>query len=271
MTDNASAMSGAWGKLQKKFPHLIAYGCLAHGVNLAIGDILKRETTKTILNDAGDIIHFFRRKIKPKEILNNMMIQLKQKPAAVVDAVATRWGLHKAALHSLLRAQNALLLAANHPKLQGIMTDEIKDNIIDRTFWETIQNLYDLLARPSELIRVLEGDTPTLSCFTLKIKKLFKFFKKSLFFFSTQEEEALKIKLDERRMFLHHPVQLAAHLLNPKLKLKGLSETEIRMASEFICGRASLIPDMDAGQVHSDLRKFIHLFLNFITLNFLFV
>lgn len=220
VTDNASAMSSAWRKRQGKFPHLIAYGCLAHGINLAIGDIFTMDATKAILKEARDIIHYFRRKIKPNEILNNMMIELGQKPAAVVNAVATHWGSHKAALYSLLRAKPALLLAANHQKIQDIITDEIKSNTIDREnyFWLLIENLHDLLAPPSKLIRVFEADTANLSYFIHKIKKLFKFPKKSLYFFPSKEEEELIIKLDDRKMFSYHPVQLAAHLLNPELK-----------------------------------------------------
>lgn len=49
VSDNASNMKSAWGHVTAKFPHISAYGCLAHGLNLLLSDILKIQDFKNVI------------------------------------------------------------------------------------------------------------------------------------------------------------------------------------------------------------------------------
>lgn len=52
VTDNAANMKAAWQLMKNKYPHIMPYGCVAHGLNLLFTDIAKieefREMTVTV-------------------------------------------------------------------------------------------------------------------------------------------------------------------------------------------------------------------------------
>jgi hypothetical protein len=68
VTDNAANMKNAWKILQEKYPYLIIFGCLAHGINLLIKDILGIHGFDIILKDVKDIIKFFKNRQLPREM-----------------------------------------------------------------------------------------------------------------------------------------------------------------------------------------------------------
>jgi hypothetical protein len=69
VTDNAANMKNAWKILQEKYPYLIIFGCLAHGINLLIKVILGIHGFDVILKDVKDIIKFFKNRQLPREML----------------------------------------------------------------------------------------------------------------------------------------------------------------------------------------------------------
>ena len=53
-TDNAANMKRAWNGVKDTYPHIHAYGCLAHMLNLTFGDILKMKSVDaTLKNSTG--------------------------------------------------------------------------------------------------------------------------------------------------------------------------------------------------------------------------
>lgn len=60
VTDNARNMKLAWQLLQEKYPHLIIFGCLAHGLNLLAKDIINLNTIQTILSKCKVIVKLFK-------------------------------------------------------------------------------------------------------------------------------------------------------------------------------------------------------------------
>ncbi|CAH0551329.1 unnamed protein product [Brassicogethes aeneus] len=69
VTDNAAAMKGSWAIIQETYPHILAYGCLAHGLNLLAKDFAKIPTVKMVINSAKDIVKFFNNKHLPKGVV----------------------------------------------------------------------------------------------------------------------------------------------------------------------------------------------------------
>lgn len=78
VTDNASNMRAAWRLVEKEFPHILTYGCIAHGINLLCQDIWKiglftecigqcKEIVKEIRN-CHFLLALFREKQKEKKI-----------------------------------------------------------------------------------------------------------------------------------------------------------------------------------------------------------
>lgn len=50
VTDNAKNMKAAWGILENKYPHLITFGCVAHGLNLLVKDVLSLTGIEEIID-----------------------------------------------------------------------------------------------------------------------------------------------------------------------------------------------------------------------------
>ena len=69
ITDNASVMKKAWRILEAEYPKIIFFGCIAHNLNLIIGDIMKLKWSADILKDAKAIVKYFRNHQIPAAIL----------------------------------------------------------------------------------------------------------------------------------------------------------------------------------------------------------
>lgn len=70
VTDNAANMKAAWQLIKKKYPHILAYGCVAHGLNLLFTDIAKIDQFKNMTLTVQGII---------KEIRNSHFLLAKFK------------------------------------------------------------------------------------------------------------------------------------------------------------------------------------------------
>ena len=60
ITDNASVMKKAWKILEVEYPRIIFLGCIAHNLNLLIGDIMKLKWLANIIKDAKEIVKYFK-------------------------------------------------------------------------------------------------------------------------------------------------------------------------------------------------------------------
>ncbi len=69
ITDNASVMKKAWRILEVKYPKIIFLGCIAHNLNLLVGDIMKLQWAANIMNDSKQIIKYFKTHNIPSAIL----------------------------------------------------------------------------------------------------------------------------------------------------------------------------------------------------------
>jgi hypothetical protein len=168
ITDNAPVMKAAWNILEKKYPFVIFFGCLAHGLNLLIKDIMKLPWAKNILKSAKQIVVYFRIHIIPAAILKRY--QKTNYGANYVSLklpVKTRWGSSAACLNSVYRNHLALSLATTEISNNNTIEidSEVEEKIYDRNFWIEIQNLLNLLEQFAIGISLFESDTPKLSQF----------------------------------------------------------------------------------------------------------
>lgn len=177
-----------------------------------------------VLNPAHEIVKFCRQS-SAKAFLKVLVITNKMKPRAILNTVDTRWQSARASLHSILHSKSLLLMAVVHSKLKDKVPVNVKNTIQDdEVFWTKLKIVHDLIEPISILIKNVKGDRPNLSYFTMKITRLFSFLNNSFFFLNSVEEANIKDKLEDREVFLYHPVQLAAHYLNPRLRSRGLTE-----------------------------------------------
>jgi ribose 5-phosphate isomerase RpiB len=60
ITDTASVMKAAWRIIEENHSNIICLGCNSHVINLLIGDILKINQIKTIVDDAKKVVNYFK-------------------------------------------------------------------------------------------------------------------------------------------------------------------------------------------------------------------
>lgn len=168
ITDNASVMKAAWKILEKKYPLIIFFGCLAHGINLLIGDIMKIEWAKTILEKAKKIVIFFHNHIIPTAILKKYQREkYGSNYKSLKLSVKTRWYSAAKCLDSVYKNQLALSLTFTEIFSNNSIEidNEIKVYIYDENFWNELKSLLNLLEQLAIGISLFESDTPKLSEF----------------------------------------------------------------------------------------------------------
>lgn len=174
-------------------------------------DICKIPAIETLLNnDVKELIHFFKRKEKPRVISKNIAKDSGVKIRGSKIPVPTRWQSQRAFPHSVLRLKYPLEMAVAHKKVEKTIPLSIKINIVDSAdhFEKNIEHIYNLIAAVSFLIKNIEGDAPNLSYFPIKLRRLFKFLKKgeNIKFLDYLDEDLLKDILVDRLTFMYHPV-----------------------------------------------------------------
>ena len=69
ITDNASSMKKAWKLLAIKYPKVVFFGCVAHSLNLLIGDIMKLPWVDRTMKNGKKIVKYFKSHQVPAAIL----------------------------------------------------------------------------------------------------------------------------------------------------------------------------------------------------------
>ncbi|CAB5395384.1 unnamed protein product [Rhizophagus irregularis] len=90
ITDTASVMKAAWKRIEEKYSHIVCLGCNSHIINLLIGDILKIDEIKDIVNNAKMIVNYFKSHIQAAAKLKRIQIKNYNKEIALVLPTLTR-------------------------------------------------------------------------------------------------------------------------------------------------------------------------------------
>jgi len=161
--------------LNNKYPKIIFLGCLAHNLNLLVGDIIKLDWVQNILLNAILIVKFFKRHTIPAAILKKYQeINYGSKFKSLKLPVETRWGSSVKCLDSIKSNQLAISLTTteliNHPT--SSIDLEIINIVQNNEFWNEVQNLLVILKILVSGITIFEGNTSYLSQFYKWYEKL---------------------------------------------------------------------------------------------------
>ena len=108
ITDTASVMKAAWKIIEGKYSNIVCLGCNSHIINLLIGDILKIDEIKVVVNNAKMIVNYFRSHIQAAAKLKRIQIENYNKEISLVLPALTRWGTHLSYFQSLQKSRIAL-------------------------------------------------------------------------------------------------------------------------------------------------------------------
>lgn len=234
VSDNASNnMKASWKQVESKYPHISPYGCLAHGLNLLLGDIMKNEMISSTIQNTKEII----KKVRNSHILKAL---LKEKSGpnfiSLKLPVPTRWLSTENSLVSIISNEKSLKEVAIDDRSLTFMSSETRSTIIlDPIFWSKLKSVRSFLFLIYKFIKMVEQDNPVLSKSYEVFYNLIEHVKEipdDCFFFS-EKDKFLKI-IDSRKDFCLRPVHLAAYMLDPNLRGRYLSDDEKFTVVTFI-------------------------------------
>jgi len=259
VTDNASNMKLAWKLLKDKYPHLVTFGCLAHGLNLLAKDINNIESIKNVIGICKTIINFFSNHHVANQTLKKIQKEKDGKESVLSLPIETRWGSTARCLDSLLKSQSSLQSTAVEKEVSKLLPSDLRLKILDNDgFWRSVQEAHGILQPISEAIRRLEGDKPNLSEVYDILRNLVSQIKSKFPFsqLSSEEQEGVTNILQKRVAFCSHPIQLAANLLDPRSRGQFLTEEEVLDALDIIVDIAQRIPDVNEIAVTVDIAEY---------------
>ncbi|GBC07875.1 hypothetical protein RclHR1_07750002 [Rhizophagus clarus] len=221
LTDNASAMRSAWKLLNQDYPRLICLGCNAHIGNLLIKDILKLDWVERSMNQAKQIVNFFRTHHQAESILLNQLNTI-----TLVQPVETRWGTCLDSIQSIRRCKLGLQMSVVQPEVSSKMTHDLKEQILGDLLWANLEALDYFLTPFVKLIRLFESDTPLLSYIYEEWRQI----RESINAQVLDLNFKMKVHrlIDNRFEFAFHPAMAIANLLDPNFHGKSLGPTDFK-------------------------------------------
>jgi len=245
-TDNAKNMRKACKLLEQKYPHLSSYGCLAHTLNLMIGDIRKLVSVKKYIDDVNEII----KTIRGHTVLLSMFTKIGKENNIITTLklpVITRWGSVVLSLKSMLQCKTILRILAVSEDV-GQLPEPMKRKLRDDIFWVKILKLTNLLEPILQWITRLESNKPTIHFVTQAFSEISKSFNDNLpeAPISKIDQERIIEIFEHRRKFALKPIHLAADILNCSSIGSNITDQEQVEAMQFICEVAE---DLNYSQV----------------------
>ncbi|XP_018376446.1 PREDICTED: uncharacterized protein LOC108769755 [Trachymyrmex cornetzi] len=248
-------MKKAWRLIKKKYNHIFTIGCVAHGLNLLMKDIIKLESLKKLKENAKSIVKVFKQKHVVHSVFNSNQ---EQNMPSLKLPNNTRFSGDVLVFNSLQCNKSALKKTVIEEDLD--IPQNIKTLILNDDFWMEIKYALNILKPIADALTSLESDSALLSDVPYHFEKI-----------KTQISEALDSldksnlsEIDKRKVlraikhrenFSCQSVHKTAYLLDPRYKDKNLSNSDmpsvVRVINE-LCTHLKL----DKGKVLANLAEY---------------
>jgi Protein of unknown function (DUF 659) len=154
VTDNAAVMRRAWRLIEETYPHINAYGCAAHCLNLLIKDLL--EPHSVTISDSGKLIKFINNHHMACALYDGIRKEMNV-GCSLSLPVATRWYSIYNSLKSVQDSEYAIrkLCDANSEDLKSIKQSEATSLIkmvASPAFWKKLCDVINLIEYPTKII-----------------------------------------------------------------------------------------------------------------------
>jgi len=133
ITDTASVMKAAWRRIEEKYSNVVCLGCNSHIINLLVGDVLKINEIKTVIDNAKMIVNYFKSHVQAAK-LKHIQIENYSKEIALVLPALTRWGTHLDCLQSLQKSKIALEQILMDPEIRQKMNGTVRNYVLSDGF-----------------------------------------------------------------------------------------------------------------------------------------
>ncbi|KAM4704757.1 uncharacterized protein WCC33_009581 [Rhinophrynus dorsalis] len=257
VTDNAINMKNAWQILKVKYPHLIMFGCLGHGLTFLANYIVTETTLKVTLENCEEIVKEFNNNHVVNDTLKILQKEEQWKTIALSLSTETKWESAIAYLDSLLCLKNCLQHITVHDSICEGVPAHIHKHILDNNgFWVQVQGAFNLLMSISVSIKKLEEDPINISAIPEIFRKLNDHLHALLPSLYLSDVEEVKQVFNQLSELCCHPVQLAANLLDPRFCGDHLSEDELCTALDTIVEVAKNVPNTDEIIIMTDIAEY---------------
>lgn len=244
VSDNAANMKGSWKIIQQKYTHIFCYGCVAHGLNLLIGDICKLQSLGAIIDQAKDVAVYVRRHQVVSALLTQYQLSQKGVTTRLQLPVVTRWGSNVACLRSLFDSKAALQSTFIDEHVVNDIPRQLRTRVLDNdVFWPRIEKTLKFLRPFAEAITTVESDEPRLS----RVPAIFASLRQHMSLtlssspLTKKDEESAANIFDNRETFCKTPLQMAARLLDPTQHDAQFEENDLQQAYACIIAVAQRI------------------------------
>jgi hypothetical protein len=211
ITDTASVMKAAWRRIEEKYSNVVCLGCNSHIINLLIGDILKIDEVKAIVDNAKIIVNYFKSHVQASAKLKRIQAENYNQEIALVLPILTRWGTHLDCFKSLQKSKIALEQTLMDPEIRKKMNSSARNYILSEEFWEKLDVIIKILEPIVIVLKLFESDTSTLSTVYFHFKQLMNQISEISCSFSINLQQYIQ----KRWEYSYHPIMMVAYMMDP--------------------------------------------------------
>ncbi|XP_013988342.1 uncharacterized protein [Salmo salar] len=254
VTDSAANMKFAWAQVEEAYPHITPIGCMVHGLNLLIKDIMSLQTMETLYKTAKQVVQDVRSKEEVSVTYSNK--NTKKNNSTLKLTCNIRWAGVVTMYSSLLKDKESLQEMARSQSVE--IEISIRKILLDDVFWERVVRNLTLLSPITFAIDQIEGEDAVLS----DVLRLFADLKDKI---STALPSALLLNTEETAVvrfvelcgeFCIKPIHAAAYMLDPKHIGKQILSGEQINSAYYVISTLSHHLNLDEGKVLASLAKF---------------
>lgn len=255
VTDNAANMKAAWAQVEETFPHITPIGCMSHGLNLLLNDIMGLRSMETLYKRAKQVVKYVKDtqvvaatySYKQKAKKKNTILELQD--IARSSRVVIMY-------NSLLEGKDSLQEMAVSQSLN--VETSIRETLLDDGFWERVVSSLKLLSPVTSAIEQIEGDDAALSdvlmLFVVLQDKISIALPTSMLL--QADEKAVVESMERCQEFCVKPIHAAAYILDPKHVGKQMLSGEQINSAYYVISTLSRHLSLEEGKVLGSLAKF---------------
>ncbi|KAG7501421.1 angiopoietin-1 isoform X1 [Solea senegalensis] len=260
ITDDAPEMMTVWTQVEEAFPHILAIGCTACGIQQLFDDIVAQPSVKALCRRAEQVV----RHVKEKKLLAETFRcwqttkRRSNTPNGTTLALPTSsgWSGVLNMFNSLLEGQSSLQEMAVSPTLN--VDASIRATLQDSTFWKGLMSSHNLLYLIGNSIDYMKREDAVLSGVVDMFSQLRYHIGASLSgsVLHSAEQKAVLTSLDRCQEFCVKPIHAAAYMLDPKyVGQQTLSGEQINSAYYVITNLSHHL-NLDEGKVLGSFARF---------------
>jgi Protein of unknown function (DUF 659) len=172
ITDTASVMKAAWRIIEERYPSIVCLGCNSHIMNLLIGDILKIDQIKSVVENAKKLVNYFKGHVQAAAKLKRIQKENYSKEIALVLPALTRWRTHLDCFQSLQNSKTAIEQALMDVRIRQNMNSPLRTHILSDDFWRDLNIITKIMEPMVSTLKLFESDISILSTVYSYFKKV---------------------------------------------------------------------------------------------------